>query len=1006
MKKQIIGFTLLAWLTAVCTWAQTSATADTLALPETGGEFRIPVGNTNGNDWHIHLREATDWITVAKTQDNEFLITLAINPDTLPRTAVIRMFSTDKEVHIPVRQAGKQTTAYTWKIPHTEGQNWLPIVPGLATDWTVAVNPEAAQWAMALRHGDDAIMLYATPNTGRQGRELTLTVTDGTGKSAQIRVEQTYEPLPLSEREYSVTDQESRLSLTAGVTDSLAFGLPDWISLRERRPTDDGTGMHYHFEVKANPTDRVRTDSIRISGSGAGMQADLPVWQYPHSAYHPRGAEELVDHPVEIAAAEASSFQPGTEIEFSFDGDAATYYHSAWENTGADYFPIHLTYRFKRAETLDGVDCYPRTDGGQNGLFREVEVWLQSRNDTAFHYLQTADLGGLPQVGRIAFAQTQHDVTAVRLAVKSGTGDRQGFASCSEIRFYRKAEPGVRWEDFFTDASCSQLKPGIGKRRLRRCRSLFFRTIGRALLENTYPREFRIDTYRAWPHPDQQAARNSNMPFSLLDNPTGIAAEAGQPLVVLADRELPELALRIQNLSTRQGLDGYGGSTWRLHKGLNVIVPEQSGLVYVLYPSETPDTAPPVRLHFATGRVNGYYDEARHRRPDGSSRYEELLARAGDKYFDVLSPHVHLTFRADDFRRHVPQAQPLLAVYDTLFLHEQDFEGMLKYRRQAANRMYIHASSVGYLYATHYHIGFDEEQLPYMLNPDSLKTTYCWGPAHELGHALQVTPGLNWTAMDEVTNNLLSLDVQRRWGNPSRLHSESRASNGFADIYEQAMNGAFVDKRPHTWLTDWFDKLVPFWQLRLYVMDVCGKEDFYKDVYEASRRLQEQAPGLTGGQLQLEFVYHCCRAAGQDLRPFFDRWGWLTPTERIYDDYYGQDTLRVTADEVECLNARIDSLRLPRLTAAAEFITDNTLHLYTHPEPLRPGTARVDRPTGCITVDGAQGAVAYEALLDGRLVAVSYRPVFTATALRQAENGQVTVRAVAPDGQRQTCAQP
>ena len=76
------------------------------------------------------------------------------------------------------------------------------------------------------------------------------------------------------------------------------------------------------------------------------------------------------------------------------------------------------------------------------------------------------------------------------------------------------------------------------------------------------------------------------------------------------------------------------------------------------------------------------------------------------------------------------------------------------------------------------------------------------------------------------------------------------------------MNVAFVQKRPFAYLSDWFDQLVPFWQLRLYVMDICGKSDFYKDVYEASRLLNAQGTHLTSGQLQLEFVYNSCVAAG------------------------------------------------------------------------------------------------------------------------------------------------
>ncbi len=94
------------------------------------------------------------------------------------------------------------------------------------------------------------------------------------------------------------------------------------------------------------------------------------------------------------------------------------------------------------------------------------------------------------------------------------------------------------------------------------------------------------------------------------------------------------------------------------------------------------------------------------------------------------------------------------------------------------NRLYIHTTYREMLYATPYHIGFQESQLPLLLCPDSLKGAHCWGPAHELGHVLQVSPSMKWTGMTEVTNNIQSMEIQRLWGNPSRLHTESRSTNG------------------------------------------------------------------------------------------------------------------------------------------------------------------------------------------------------------------------------------
>lgn len=54
------------------------------------------------------------------------------------------------------------------------------------------------------------------------------------------------------------------------------------------------------------------------------------------------------DIKVPVESGEASSFQGGSNIDKSFDGDMSTIYHSNWNNAGEHYFPITLTYNFLR----------------------------------------------------------------------------------------------------------------------------------------------------------------------------------------------------------------------------------------------------------------------------------------------------------------------------------------------------------------------------------------------------------------------------------------------------------------------------------------------------------------------------------------------------------------------------------------------------------------------------------------------------------------------------------
>ncbi|WP_255702627.1 M60 family metallopeptidase [Antarcticibacterium sp. 1MA-6-2] len=57
--------------------------------------------------------------------------------------------------------------------------------------------------------------------------------------------------------------------------------------------------------------------------------------------------------------------------------------------------------------------------------------------------------------------------------------------------------------------------------------------------------------------------------------------------------------------------------------------------------------------------------------------------------------------------------------------------------------------------------------------------------------------------------------------------------------------------KDHPSHNDVFVKLVPFWQLELYVSNVLGQKDFYKDLHEVIRNSENEP---TNGHHQLEFV--------------------------------------------------------------------------------------------------------------------------------------------------------
>ncbi len=392
---------------------------------------------------------------------------------------------------------------------------------------------------------------------------------------------------------------------------------------------------------------------------------------------------------------------------------------------------------------------------------------------------------------------------------------------------------------------------------------------------------------------------------------------------------------------------------------------KNKGLVYVFY--HTPDykVAPPVKIHFATGQVNGYYDSQKHQPSD----WARLLNVAKDPYFDVLGEYAHLTFPAEDFRTYAGNDGPeLIAAYDDLVWLEQDFMGLMKYDRRPVNRAYFHVIYTSYMYSTSYRTAYNVSTTSSILKLSTLKSSP-WGPAHELGHTNQTRPGFKWLGMTEVSNNVHSLYVQTQWGNPSRLEAEEMGR--FNNRYEKAYYNSFVNGTPHPGEADVFCKLVSLWQLQLYLADACGYTDFYKDFYEQIR-IKPDKP--TAGEQQLEFVRTVCDVAKKDLTDFFVKWGYLTPFDGEIDDY-GKGRLTVTQHQIDEIVADIKSKNYPRVTDKIEYICDSNKQYFKNKSSIQKGTATKNGTS--VSMSGWKNVVAYEVYEGEKLVFVSNKDSFT-----------------------------
>lgn len=508
----------------------------------------------------------------------------------------------------------------------------------------------------------------------------------------------------------------------------------------------------------------------------------------------------------------------------------------------------------------------------------------------------------------------------------------------------------------FADPACSELRDDITEEEITQCPDAFFRELAQKLYDNTYDKEFRVDTFRAYPHPRIMAEKNCIWRYSLLDNPTGIQVEKGQTLVVLvASTHSQSIKLKVRDIDTAPAGE-ISGEEYFLKTGTNLLTMKEGGLVYVMYHTDRLDSpsAKPVKMHFATGEVSGYYDVEKH-----AGRWNELLGKAKAKYFDLVGRYAHITAETELFRKRTGnRGDELIGIYDRLVESEQEMLGLKHYDRMMTNRLYMQETwGFGALYAINYMTGYPAASMGDMLDPDVIQGDRAlWGPAHEVGHVNQLRPGLYWTGLTEVTNNIMSQYVTKTiFGGHSRLQYtqllpvyQNYYSKGWTEIMARGQH--FCDFKAVQDDNDVMVRLCPFWQLQLYYGEVLGRTPdkqadhggIYPEIYEYARN--KDYSGMNDAEIMLDFVYNASLAARTNLYPFFEHWGIARPLDTLVGDYTSKH-MTVTQKMLDELKAKVESLGYPEPDVALEYITDNTVELYRTLPDIVKGEPAVIRRT-------------------------------------------------------------
>lgn len=186
--------------------------------------------------------------------------------------------------------------------------------------------------------------------------------------------------------------------------------------------------VKYTFEDYVKNQDPVLNEALKYL-KGVENVSDV--------AKHPRASRPYEGTKIPVDWAGTSSYQQYQGIEKTYDGSTRTFYHSAWDNAADDYFPIQLDYSFKNQEKIDYIVYYPRQDNSISGHFKEVEIWASTENSPEYVKLMDYDFKGVTTPTEVKFKNPVINPKTIRFVIKSGTGVRQGFASCSEMEFYK-----------------------------------------------------------------------------------------------------------------------------------------------------------------------------------------------------------------------------------------------------------------------------------------------------------------------------------------------------------------------------------------------------------------------------------------------------------------------------------------------------------------------------------------------------------------------------------------
>ncbi|MBQ8441894.1 MAG: M60 family metallopeptidase [Bacteroides sp.] len=711
----------------------------------------------------------------------------------------------------------------------------------------------------------------------------------------------------------------------------------------------------------------------------------------------------------------ASEAQGGQGIELSYDGntDPATHYHSRWGN--GTILPVTLEYFFEgNKEAMDYIVYHTRNG---NGNFGEFDLYIATGNTPEYTLYGSYDFNMQNAPSRIALKDSPKGITKVKFVVKTGLG---GFVSCSEMQFFRKNTEKKLDRQLlavFSDLTCSTLKPNVSEEAINDLPG-YFKQLATLIQKNSYSqyeKEFRIQTYQPYSHPEEWAEKLMTKKYSYLNNPTGISVKRGDEILLLVG-DTHGHTISVQNVGEETIQDSNGsyvqtaasGDSYFLQEGVNKIIVNQTGMLFIVYHTDlSAADALPIKIHIPAqcGEVAGYFDLERHQT---NNKYVELIGQSDYKYFCVKGERIIFYFHRDKMKAAVPtDILSAIHLWDDIVGWQHELMGIEDvYPSQMNNRLFAISPEGSYMWASDYRVAFVYTYLDNILLRDNVMAAKdnAWGPAHEIGHIHQ--PAINWPSCTESSNNLFSNYILYKLG---KYCSRGETLDRLA-TYRFVNGDAWYNMGDATHQNESTEIHMRMnWQLWNYYHRCGYMTDFWPKMFKALRedRIVESDPGAG----QLHFAKMACKVANENLTDFFEMWGFFEPVDNVTYSQYGTWNYNVTPSMIA--EAKAYMAQYPKPKHAFYFLEDRKegdVGLDVEPgdvgyyEQFKKNqkitkTVAYSRNGQNISITNGDEAVAFELYLNGKLIYFSNTFNFSVPSSIPL-NDNVKVCAVQADGMR------